>query len=94
MESLHSLQSPGAESFIEWIEEQNPMLLNTPGEGTFFRSHMARESILDLSFCTPDLEPRIQDWQVLPTAESDHHGIMFTLQALSGSHVESPVQQP
>ena len=88
-----SFISSGAEEFVEWIEDQNLMLLNTPGEGTYFRPNMSRESTLDLSFCTSDLEPKVQDWQVLSTAGSDHHGIMFTLQVPSGNQVESSVQQ-
>ena len=80
-----SFISPGADSFVEWIETQNLMLLNTPGDGTFFRSNMSRASVLDLSLCTRDLESRIQDWQVIQPAGSDHSSILFTLQALSGN---------
>ncbi|KAF2629300.1 DNase I-like protein, partial [Macroventuria anomochaeta] len=71
--------SPGADSFVEWIESQHLELLNTPGTGTFFRSNMSRESVLDLSFVSQDLASRVEDWQVLPSIGSDHHGILFAI---------------
>ena len=46
---LCPVTSPGAERLIEWTEDQHLELINTPGTGTFFRPHMSRESVLDLS---------------------------------------------
>ena len=86
--------STEAERFVNWIEDQGITLLNTPGCGTFFRSNMQRETVLDLSFCTSDLEPKVHDWQILPSAGSDHHGILFSLQFQRRDEVESPIQQP
>ena len=55
---------------------------------------MTRESVIDLSLCSPNLESKIQDWQVLPTTGSDHQGILFSLQPQNANQVESPLQQP
>ena len=51
----------GADQLIDWLESQELALLNTPGTGTFFRSNLARESVLDLSFATSSLASRIED---------------------------------
>ena len=86
--------STEAERFVNWIEDQELSLLNTPGHGTFFRSHMKRETVLDLSFCTPNLEPEVYNWQTLPSAGSDHYSILFSLNFQHMDEVESPLQQP
>ena len=85
--------SPGADRFLEWIEAQHLELLNTPGTGTFFRPNMSRESVLDLSFATQDLAGKIEDWQVVPGLGSDHHGILFAIEA-PASHCNDPAAQP
>ena len=72
--------SQGAYPFIDWIEEQDLLLLNTPGTGTFFRPHLSRESVLDLSLVTPDLASKASDWQVTPETRSDHYGLLFSIQ--------------
>ncbi|RDL42413.1 uncharacterized protein BP5553_02392 [Venustampulla echinocandica] len=71
--------SPGAEELVDWIESNSLELLNTPGIGTFFRPHMTRESVLDLTLVSPSLASKIQDWIVLPDLGSDHYGINFTI---------------
>ena len=58
-------------------------LLNTPGERTFFKPNIDRESILDLTFSTRYLATQIQDWQILPDLGSDHKGILFTIPGTS-----------
>ena len=55
---------------------------------------MKRETVLDLSFCTPNLEPEVHDWQTLPSAGSDHYSILFSLNFQHMDEVESPLQQP
>ncbi|KAF1934933.1 hypothetical protein EJ02DRAFT_310909, partial [Clathrospora elynae] len=71
--------SPGAENFINWIEAQLLEPINTPEVGTFFRPDMSRKSVLDLTFATQDLAGKIEDWKVLPSLASDHHGLLFTI---------------
>lgn len=83
--------SPGATTFINWIETQGLELLNTPGVGTFFRPNMSRESVLDLSFATSGLAGKIQDWQVIPGLGSDHHGLLF---AIKGADTQSNAPPP
>jgi hypothetical protein len=84
--------TPGADQLIEWLEQYHLNLLNTPGIGTFFRPHLARESVLDLSFATSSAANRIQDWQVLPDLGSDHHGILFTITGTQTEQVINPMQ--
>ena len=85
--------SSDAESLVEWIENQDLALLNSIGTGTFFRPNMTEESVLDLTFATRDLVSKIEDWQVLPSVGSDHHGILFAIQDPL-SRVASPLKQP
>ena len=49
-----------ADKFIDWVQNQRLELLNDPGKGTYFRSNMSRESVLDLTFATQDLASRCQ----------------------------------
>ncbi len=51
--------SPNAEVLVTWIEDQNLSLLNTPGEGTFYRPNLKRPSVLDLTLATPSLANQI-----------------------------------
>ena len=90
-----SLATPtaSADNFQEWLEDHQFSLLNTPGTGTFFRPNMEQESVLDLSFATQDLVARVEDWTIHPDIGSDHYAISFTIQALNGNLVESPLSQ-
>jgi hypothetical protein len=54
-------------------------LLNTPGEGTFYRPQMAFPSVINLSFATNSILNQVQDWQVLPNLGSNHFGVLFTI---------------
>ncbi|KIM94776.1 hypothetical protein OIDMADRAFT_45689 [Oidiodendron maius Zn] len=85
-------ESPGADQLIEWLERHNLELLNSPGTGTFFRPNLARESVLDLSFATPPVANRIQDWQVLSDLGSDHNGILFSISGTNRVWVDNPAQ--
>jgi len=67
--------------------------LNTPRTGTFFRSNLARESVLDLTLATSSLANRIKDWQTLPDLGSDHYGILFSINGFSRPLVDNPLQQ-
>ncbi|KAH7559026.1 hypothetical protein BM1_03963 [Bipolaris maydis] len=58
--------STQAEELVEWIDTQDLTLLNTPGAGTFLRSHMRQESVLDLTFATSNTAASILDWQTIP----------------------------
>jgi hypothetical protein len=76
---LTTTTSSNAELLVDWIEESNLSLLNTPGQGTFYRPNLQRPSVLDLTLATASLADRIVDWQVLPDLGSDHFGILFTI---------------
>ncbi|EFQ89099.1 hypothetical protein PTT_14765, partial [Pyrenophora teres f. teres 0-1] len=71
--------SQGAQPFIDWIEEQDLELLNTPGVGTFFRPHLSRETVLDLSLVTLDLASKATDWQTIPETGLDYYGLLFSI---------------
>lgn len=72
-----------AEDLVKWIDAQNLTLLNTLGAGTFFRAHMRKESVLDLTLATNDIATSIQDWQTIPEVGSDHHAILFSIYTTS-----------
>jgi hypothetical protein len=72
--------SQGAQELADWIEDQNLSLLNTPGAGTFFRPHLSKEPVLDLSLATPDIANKVKDWQVTTETGSDHYGLLFSIQ--------------
>ncbi|KAH7556198.1 hypothetical protein BM1_06724 [Bipolaris maydis] len=75
--------STQAEELVEWIDTQDLTLLNTPGAGTFLRSHMRQESVLDLTFATSNTAASILDWQTIPEVGSDHHAILFSIYTTS-----------
>jgi len=72
-------QSSNAPHLLDLIEVYSLELLNTPGEGTFYRPNMATPSVIDLSFATKGIVDKIQDWQVIPELGSDHFGVLFTI---------------
>lgn len=78
--------STQAKDLVEWIDTQNLTLLNTLGTGTFYRSNMRKESVLDLSFATNNIAASIQDWQTIPEVGSDHHAILFSIDTPSQLH--------
>jgi len=67
------------DEFIDIINNKDLILLNEPGVGTFFRRHMARPTVIDLTFTSRGLSNKIEDWQVLPDLGSDHMGLLFTI---------------
>lgn len=85
--------SQGAQPFVDWIEAQDLELLNTPDTGTFFRPHLSREPVLDLSLVTPDLARKAIDWQVTTGTGSDHYGLLFSIQT-NTDLVDNPISQP
>lgn len=76
-----SPQSSASEtsSLLDLVEKHAFSLLNTPGEGTFYRPNMEAPSVLDLTFATQGIVNQIEDWQVLPDLGSDHSGVLFTI---------------
>ena len=46
---------------MDIINKYSLNLLNTPGEGTFYRPHMAIPSVLDLTFATQGIVNYIID---------------------------------
>jgi len=81
--------SSNAELLVNWIEDSSLSLLNTPGEGTFYRPNMKRPSVLDLTLATTSPANRIEDWQVLPSIGSDHFPVLFTIGASGASQDNS-----
>jgi ribonuclease HI len=72
-------QSANSDVLIDIIENHSLNLLNTPGEGTFYRPNMSIPSVLDLTLATQGIVNQVQDWQVLPDLGSDHYGVLFTI---------------
>lgn len=85
--------SPGIGPFINWLEERDLVLLNSPGEGTFFRKDMVRQSVLDLTLVIRSLYNSIEDWQILPSIGSDHLGILFTIKQGTQNLAPNPIYQ-
>ena len=85
--------SAGAHELVDWFENNDLALINTPGTGTYFRPGLIRESVLDLTLATSSLASRILDWQVLPDLGSDHFGILFTVAGTRPNLVDNPTQQ-
>ena len=69
-------------------------LLNTPGEGTFYRLHIEAPSVLDLTFATQGIVNQVEDWQILPDLGLDHFGVLFTITFTSSSISTSPLKAP
>ena len=84
--------STGAQQLVEWIDQQNLSLLNSPGESTFFRPNLTRGSVIDLTLATENLATKIQDWQILPDLGWDHFGILFTIQGTTQDLVNTPIE--
>jgi hypothetical protein len=72
-------QSANSVYLMDIINKYSLNLLNTPGEGTFYRPHMAIPSTIDLTFATQGIVNKIIDWQVMPDLGSDHYGVLFTI---------------
>ena len=83
-----------ADGLVEWAESNDLVLANAPGEGTFFRPQMERESVLDLTFASTDLYDRINRWRILKGTGSDHHAISFSIRTNQSDLVDSPLSQP
>src|ERR1700709_350398 len=72
-------QSANSVYLMDIINKYSLNLLNTPGEGAFYRPHMAIPSTIDLTFATQGIVNKIIDWQVMPDLGSDHYGVLFTI---------------
>ncbi|EOA89524.1 uncharacterized protein SETTUDRAFT_103956, partial [Exserohilum turcica Et28A] len=57
----------------------NLSLLNTLGARTFFRPHLLRELVLDLSLATLDIANKVKDWQVITETSLDHYRLLFSI---------------
>ncbi|KAF1936117.1 hypothetical protein EJ02DRAFT_359877, partial [Clathrospora elynae] len=57
---------------------------------TYIHTYMSMESVLDLTFATQDLAGKIEDWQVLPRLSSDHHSLLFAIQAPPTDSAHAP----
>ena len=90
---LTTTTSANAEALVDWIEDNHLSLLNTPGEGTFYRSNLRQPSVLDLTLATSKLANQIDDWQTLPDLGSDHFGILFTITGTGIELVDSTSTQ-
>ena len=82
-------QSANSVYLMDIINKYSLNLLNTPGEGTFYRPHMAIPSVLDLTFATQGIVNYIIDWQIMPDLGSDHFGVLFTILSNNSSTLPS-----
>jgi hypothetical protein len=78
-------KTPGANQLMEWLEQQDLQLRNSPDTGTFFWPHLARESVLYFTFASSTVASTVEVWQVLPNLGSDYHGLLFSI---SGTKTE------
>jgi len=78
-----SSPSPRARLLKEWLDDKELNLSNNIGEETFFRPHLDRGSVLDLTF-TRGVETI--NWQTTPNIGSDHLGITFTIKGSKDSN--------
>ena len=78
-----SSPSPRARLLREWLDDKDLHLSNNIGEETFFRPHLDRGSVLDLTF-TRGVETN--SWQTTPNIGSDHLGITFTIRGSKDSN--------
>ena len=81
--------STRANDLLDWFETMDLQIHNLPGEGTFFRSHMERPSVLDLTLIKGPASRAATNWRTLNTG-SDHLAICIDLPWLRAS---APVQQ-
>jgi endonuclease/exonuclease/phosphatase (EEP) superfamily protein YafD len=86
-------KSANADKLVEWIEEKGLELANQPGEATFFRPNLVRESVLDLTLTTRSLASYIENWQVLRDIGSDHFGVLFTIASSKGPKEETYLRE-
>jgi ribonuclease HI len=90
LELINTLEGEpcGEGTLGDWALEEGAL-----GKGTFFRSNMTRESVIDLTLATSSLASRIQDWQILPGLGSDHNGILFTVFGTQAGLLTNPTRQ-
>ena len=72
-----------SEKLVEWIQAKGMELINNPGDGTFYRPHMERATVIDLTIASSRIASRVKDWQVMGDVGSDHFGILFTIETPS-----------
>lgn len=75
-------QSPTkqAEELVTWLEDQELELVNSIGQGTFWRPNMSSPSVLDLTFASKACVDKIHSWKTIPEIGSDHSGLLFQYQ--------------
>ena len=84
--------SPEADKLAEWIEDNELELVNTPGNGTFYRSNMKNPTTIDLTLATPAIAQNIYDWHTTEEIGSDHFGLLFTI-GQEKDNIENPMNQ-
>ena len=72
-------QSSNTIHLLDLIKAYKLELLNTLGEGTFYRPNMSTPSVIDLSFATKGIVNKIQDQQVILELGSDYFRVLFTI---------------
>jgi exonuclease III len=77
-----------AKELAKWIENKDLELHNKPGKGTFYRPHIIRPSVIDLTITTKNIANQVTDWQILDLVGSDHFGIMFTINGTNTPYIE------
>lgn len=71
-----------ASNLLGWLEDNDFTLRNEIGVGTFFRPHLAAESVLDLAFTKGSLSQHDVNWRTINVG-SDHLAISLDIQGTS-----------
>lgn len=53
--------STEANELLDWMEQRELEFMNQPGEGTCFRPHMNRATVIDLKMATTSMKSRVKD---------------------------------
>ena len=78
-----------ANELADWFDSKDLQIQNIPGEGTFYRSHMDRPSILDLTLTRGQASRSDTNWRTIATG-SDHMAICIDLR----TDCSEPAQKP
>jgi hypothetical protein len=81
--------SPNAYRIVDWLEDQDFQLINSPGVPTHYPSNGNKPSIIDLTFAHGAVGDNISTWRALHESTSDHSIITFDL-SLPNSHLPKP----
>lgn len=82
--------SSRANTFVNWIDTKNFLLQNQPNIGTFYRTHMDRPSVLDLTFTRGASLRRDINWRTIDIG-SDH--LAISIDIASSHDMPAPIPE-